>query len=453
MYTIGFDIGTTTICAIVVDSVSGKIKKSLTLPNGSFIETENAWEKIQDPEKIIAKIDGMIPALVDEFAPVTSIGVTGQMHGIVYLDENGRSCSPLYIWQDGRGNLPMNENESYCESLKSITGYKLSTGYGLVTHYYNLKNGLVPKEAKKFCTIHDYAAMHLAGLKTPVVHSSDAASFGVYNLKDNCFDVEALAKAGIDVSILPEVTASESVIGTFKGVPVTAAIGDNQASFLGSVSDIENGVLVNMGTGSQTSAVCDYCEGFNEGEIRPFVNGKYLLVGSSLCGGRAYAILENFFREYAKLLGCEDKSQYKLMDMLSEDAFTMDNKIDVKTTFSGTRADPSVRGSISGLSIDNLTPKHLVVGVLEGTVNELYDFYDAMKPFLKGTPGTLVGSGNGLRKSKVWQHMFEVKFGMELSVPAHNEEAAYGSALFSLVAVGEYKDFATAQKLINYIED
>ena len=48
----------------------------------------------------------LLDQLLERYPQTASIGLTGQMHGIVYLDREGRCISPLYTWQDGRGNLP-----------------------------------------------------------------------------------------------------------------------------------------------------------------------------------------------------------------------------------------------------------------------------------------------------------------------------------------------------------
>ena len=109
-----------------------------------------------------------------------------------------------------------------------------------------------------------------------------------------------LEQLGMDTSILPEVTGDVAVLGKYKGIPVTAALGDNQASFLGSVGFRENTILLNMGTGGQISVLSDQLFSGEGIEASPFVNGKYLLVGASLCGGRAYATLEKFFRRFMK---------------------------------------------------------------------------------------------------------------------------------------------------------
>lgn len=68
-----------------------------------------------------------------------TIGLTGQMHGILYIDEDGNCVSPLYTWQDGRGNLPEFDGKSVVCLVKEETGFSISTGYGLATHLYHCK--------------------------------------------------------------------------------------------------------------------------------------------------------------------------------------------------------------------------------------------------------------------------------------------------------------------------
>ena len=72
--------------------------------------------------------------LQQEHPDIGGIGVTGQMHGILYLDELGRAVSPLYTWQDQRGAERLTQ-QTYAERLSELTGYTLSTGYGVVTHF------------------------------------------------------------------------------------------------------------------------------------------------------------------------------------------------------------------------------------------------------------------------------------------------------------------------------
>ena len=108
MQIIGIDIGTTTISGVVLDYKKGKTAKLLeakTIENGCFIPAANEWEKIQDADRIVRKAGGLLDYFLNKYHRIQRIGLTGQMHGIVYIDRAGKCVSPLYTWQDGRGGL------------------------------------------------------------------------------------------------------------------------------------------------------------------------------------------------------------------------------------------------------------------------------------------------------------------------------------------------------------
>ena len=92
MNAIGIDIGTTSVCGVMIDTVTGELKKSRTENSNSFIDGCADWEKIQSVDKIINLATEILESLVDKDTAV--IGVTGQMHGIVYTDTNGEAVSP-----------------------------------------------------------------------------------------------------------------------------------------------------------------------------------------------------------------------------------------------------------------------------------------------------------------------------------------------------------------------
>lgn len=428
MQVLGLDIGTTTVSAVVMEN--GKVLAAKTLKNDSFLPGRPAWEKVQDPAVIRATAMGAVEELLEEYPLVEKIGVTGQMHGILYLDSRGEAVSPLYIWQDGRGDLPYDESCSYAAHLSEETGYPLATGFGLVTHYYNLKNGLVPENAAIFCTIHDYMAMLLACRTSPVTEAGDAASFGIFDLENKCFDKAALEKVGIDIALLPPLADNPCIGHTSKGIPVYVAIGDNQASFLGATGGQTNCMLVNVGTGSQFSVhVPGYvsCKGL---ETRPFPTEGYLLVGSSLCGGRAFALLENFFRQTAKMFEVDCHSAYDAMFSCLKENPAPISPVVVEPLFQGTRQDPALRGSIRNLDVHNFTPEALILGMMQGMTDELYAMYQCFT-LSGGKCETMFGSGNGLRKNSYLRECFENRFGFPLVMSSNEEEAACGAALYA----------------------
>ncbi len=438
MNILGIDIGTTTVTALMLNAETADILKSITLKNDSFIEGRQ-FEKLQSPEIIMETVKTAVKEACKEVTP-DAIGVTGQMHGILYLDKSYTPCSPLMIWQDERGNEIYKTEKTYAEYLTEETGIKAASGFGLTTHFYNLTNGEVPENAVMLCTIHDYLVSVLVN-KKPVTHSSDGASLGFYDLKNNCFDETALKKVGISTDFLPEVIKETALAGKTDcdflpdGIPVSVAIGDNQASFLGSVTNADSSVLVNVGTGSQISFATKSISAPSCGEIRPLTDDKYIFVGSSLCGGRAYAILKNFFALCADMLDGSKDDLYKKMDSLSENIFNIDNELTVNCEFCGTRENPKIRGSITNIDDSNFTPENLICGFLKGVCDELYGMYEAAKPILAFEPKNLVCSGNGLRKSEIWRKIFECKFELPAILPENSEEAAVGACNFAKKAL------------------
>lgn len=443
---IGLDIGTTSIYGIIMDAESGTILNSVTKSNNASIQSIHLWEFIQDPGVILKIVFEIVDQLTSGGVHAAGIGLTGQMHGILYVDDAGNHVSPLYTWQDQRGNLPINDTgdgETYVSRLSRITSMPLATGFGLVTHHYNLQNGLTPANAACICTIADYVAMKLTGGCKPLMDPTNAASLGLFNLELMDFEAHTLEAAGIEWRMLPEVVPSGTVIGHSQaGIPVTVPLGDNQASFLGSVSSITDSVLLNVGTGSQISMFSKRFLAIESLDIRPFPGGGYLLVGASLSGGKSYALLESFFREVCEQLGgLEDPgSLYARMSHLAEKA-VLDRELRVQTQFYGSRSDPNKRGSIEGIDSLNFTPGHLIIGVIDGIIAELYQFYTSFPNERKLQIKSLIGSGNGIRNNATLRQRLSTTFNLPLQIAAHPEEAAYGASLCASVGCSVFPDF------------
>ena len=425
MNAIGIDIGTTSICGISVDIESGSTLRSIEKNSNAFIKTQRPWEKIQSVEKIFDLAKDILDTLID--TETVAIGITGQMHGIVYTDKSGAAVSDLYTWQDGRGDLEYC-GTTYAKALGSFSGY------GNVTDFYNRINGEVPKNAAAFCTIGDYLAMRLCGLKKPLIHTSNAASLGCFDMQKNRFTCDCDAETASDCRIL----------GEYKNIPVSIAVGDNQASVFSALTD-EDELLINVGTGSQISVICDTplaCDGI---EIRPYFDNKYLAVGAALCGGRAYSLLKDFVGEilgYANVSG--DGAIYDVMKKMA--MAVKAPSLNVDTRFDGTRDNAAIRGSVTNIGVENFRCGELVCGVLDGIITELYEMYVKMGVDRHG----IVATGNGIRKNQLLIDSAERRFSAKLKIPVHIEEAAYGAALVSMVACGIKKNSADAQKLIKY---
>lgn len=441
MKIIGIDIGTTTISGVVLEKTGTeklRMIEAKTIENGSFLATENDWERVQDAENLVKKSREMLDYFLDRYPDVERIGLTGQMHGIVYIDQEGNGVSPLYTWQDVRGNLCDEKKESLVDEIQRICHIPASSGYGMVTHIYNLRHHLIPDAAVSFCTIMDYLGIQLTGRKKASVHASNAASFGFWNGPKGIFLKEELRKMGVEDKWLPNVCTGIETLGQYRNCIVTTAIGDNQASFLGSVGKEKNTLLINVGTGGQISVLSDQYFAAEGIEARPFLDGTFLLVGSSLCGGKAYALLENFFRSIVRSATGQNKQLYRMMEQLAragkESIVSRDEKqkLQIETIFNGTRANPEQRGSIVNLSADNFTPEAFSYGILEGMSRELYVMYQTIHTGTAMKIERMIGAGNGLRKNPVLCEIIEEMFRTKLKLAEHEEEAAAGAAVSSL---------------------
>jgi len=446
---LGVDIGTTTISSVVLDLSAGCSVAAYTVKGSADIPSPHSWEKLQDVRKIEDRVTKLIDSLLDRYPQIQAIGFTGQMHGILYLDSQNRPCSPLYTWQDGRAGLG---KPSTCQILAETTGFPVPAGYGLATHCHLQRTGELPQEAVRLCTVMDYLAWKLCGFCHLRIHSTNAASLGFFDLKARRFDTAALEKAGISPDFLPEVTSENEILGTYRGIPVSVAIGDNQASFLGTVRDHASMPLANFGTGSQISLFANenMIHSFTPDadiEIRPFLENTFLISGSALCGGRAYALLEQFFRSFASSIG-KDGEQYEVLNRLALKGLEEESPMDVSTTFCGTRQNPELRGYIGNIGEDNFTPEALAAGILSGMARELKQMHQRMP---SQAAAWLVASGNAIRKNPALRKALEQVFQTEVLIPAHQEEAAYGAAMFCAMAAKLSPSDEISQNCIRYI--
>ena len=444
MYFIGIDIGTSSICGIIYN-IQNKEIETITRENDAYIKTSYVWEKIQNVSIIYQIVSNIISEFSSRYSDIQGIGFSGQMHGMLYVNKEGDAVSPLYTWQDERASQLYKNSKTYTEYLSDITGYSLATGYGLVTHFYNMENKLVPKDAEKLCTIMDYVVMRLCVNKSPLTDYSNAASLGFFDIKNLNFDIAALDKAGINSSILPKTTESPKLAGYYKNIPVYSAIGDNQASFLGSVLNIDSSIHIMVGTSSQISVYSPGYVNIKPLDTRPFPGGGFLLVGAALCGGQSIDILKKLFESTVKLfsINSDEIDYYEKIATLDSEKYS-DNSLIVNTLFAGTRSEPDTRGSILNISTSNLTPENLIMAFTKGICDELYDFYKIIPEQIKKNKTILIGSGNGIKKNALLKKTLENKFQRQLIQSPYQEESAFGACKCAIVGsnhIKSYKDF------------
>ena len=136
---------------------------------------------------------------------------------------------------------------------------------------------------------------------------SNADSSGLFDAQTRRWNLKLIERLGLPVEVLPPIRSAPAVAGWLRaeraqeaglraGLPVSVSVGDNQASFIGSVADYAHSLALNIGTGGQLSAYIAHYLRDEELETRCFPGGGYILVSAGLCGGRSYAILRDFYR-------------------------------------------------------------------------------------------------------------------------------------------------------------
>lgn len=432
MIFIGLDIGSTTLSAVAIDADTHTERDRVTVTHQATLPSPYPWEHIQDPIRLAALGCDMIDSLCSRHQHVAGIGLSGQMHGIIYTDAAGKAVSPFYTWQDRRSELHEGDGPALIDELVRCTKTPIMSGYGLATHIWNLRHHSVPAATRWLNTICSYMAMQLTGSATPALHPSDAASLGFYDVSAGQQEVETLLSLGVDPTLLPPVIHADSQLlagYTARGIPVYYGLGDNQASFLGTVEDMEHGILLNIGTGSQISRRLPTFATSNECELRPLIGKDCIAVGSGLCGGRAFALMERFLRSCAALAGHASSSLFEQMTAVLDNGTDTDLRFD--TLFCGTRHQPGRRAVISNLSPDNFTPAHFIRGVLRGVVEELYGYFQEILT-LSDLPVThIYCSGNLIRRTPKVLQIVEDVFQLPATMGAVAEEAAFGAALYA----------------------
>lgn len=115
----GIDIGTTTVSIVLTDTETGKQLARETVEHNSFLQSSRPEQKIQDPGQIYEIVGELLAKMQGEHGLPDGIGFTGQMHGMLYVDASGMAVSPLYTWQDGSGEIPL-EDGSACVEILSL---------------------------------------------------------------------------------------------------------------------------------------------------------------------------------------------------------------------------------------------------------------------------------------------------------------------------------------------
>ncbi|MFH1905155.1 MAG: FGGY family carbohydrate kinase [bacterium] len=469
---LGIDIGTSKLCVIAMELNTGNVLSNISTKNISNLKSNEQDIKEQSPDIIYSQTIELIKRICGKLKikrnNIRGIGITCQMHGVLLIDTDNKPATPLITWQDSRCKRSMRNGKTYIRYISDIIdndvffedcGTLPAAGFGGMTLFWLKENNLIPSDAKAV-TIGDYISIKLSDGQS-TIDETNAASFGIYNIKTHTWHNEIIKSLGLPSGLFPEIGNSGEPIGNItsdiakltnlpKHTKICRCIGDNQASFIGAVSNIENGVLLNIGTGSQISCPLKNFKTYKGLDTRPLVNNRYIAVGAGLCGGEAYTYLKNFISDIGENFFYTSKSESELFAKMNELAIMPDKDLAlyVNTNFMGTRLNPDLKGRIENIDIKNFSISNLCRGFLDGIVNELVDFYRICSKDVETTD--IVGSGNALRRNNLLNEIISEKFKHRVKTPLHTEEAAYGAALSAGVGLGFFKSYKEAGGIIKY---
>ncbi len=470
---LGVDIGTTSIVALVFDTDTFRVRTVAHVDNASETTTpedqargSSEW----DAERMLElSIQCMAEAANRAGGDgIAGIGVSGQMHGMVLLSDEGRAVSPFINWQDQRcEEREGDEAPTVVDRMLNAagvggfagTGCTPATGYmGSTLYWMSLRNDPRLEQAARASFIADFLVSRLTG-EPAATDPTHAGSSGMFDVRRREWKTRLLARLGIDPSLMPPLRPSATTAGTLQkhvadrlrlrvGIPVSVACGDNQASFAGTVSAPDESVLVNVGTGAQISVWSPKYLSVEGVDVRCYLDDGYLLVGAPLCGGASYALVHHFFRQVGqKLFGVETLAGlYEKITQLASEAPPGANGMRCDPLFAGTRQEPERRASWTGVSAANFTPGHFARAVLEGVSQQLRNDYDRMLRSGVAPRAKLIGGGNGVRRNALLRNILASAFDMPLDLSTNTEESAIGAALIAAVACGEFPDLRTAAR-------
>ncbi len=421
---VGICIGTTNITLTPLGEALGG---SASLPNPRLL-TGESYSYCQDPWAIEAAVETLLRGVAGKIASIT---VTGQVHGILYYDKEGRALSPLYTWLDQRG-LEEVEGLTTQQLLYNESGCHLPAGYGFLTHYANRRMGKVPAGAVGFCGILEYITGRLIGHPLKESDASTLATYGGWDVvseKYNRHLLEVVLEGSSPQFLTP--AKPFSVAGyTKEGVAVAYPVGDNQAGFLGMVGDWREAALVNVGTSGQISFFSEGKEGHPSLELRPFFNQGYLHVGATLTAGKTYETLQKFVKEILTLGGGakSDAEVYQILEEAATEISESPLKVDPRLT--GSRQEALARGKVENITLDNLTLGNLVIATVDGIIKELldYTFFEVEK---------IVATGSAFIKNKLFSASLIKQSGKGVSVARLDDGAGFGAALIGALATQE----------------
>ncbi len=455
----GIDVGTSATKTLAIGH-QGKILAQASVAHPSS-HPRPLWSE-QEPEdwwqSTVSSIRQVVRRLRCKPADVKGLGLSGQMHGSVFLDARFRVLRPAILWNDQRTAAECEEIEARAGGRKqliklvanpALTGFTAPKILWLrrhePRHFDRTRYVLLPK---------DEIRRRLTGeLATDV---SDASGTLLLDVAKRRWSKGLLDKLELDASLLPECFESEQVTGRLKpdvaellglaeSCQVVAGAGDCAANAVGTGIVRPGELSTSIGTSGIMFVHCDTPQVDPQGRLHTFchaVHGKWHMMGVSLTGGGALQwFAQSLCREVAELTGRD------VFDVLNREAQASPSGCEglfFLPYLAGERtphADPHARGCFVGLTLKH-DRGHMARSIMEGVCFAMRDSLEIIRDL--GVPVRRIRVSGGGSKSPLWRQLQADVFGQRVFTINAEEGPAYGVALLAAVGCGEYASIAEA---------
>lgn len=452
-YLIGIDIGTSGTKTVLFDT-EGNVIASHTVEYPLY-QPQNGWAEQQPSDWWNAAAETLraVTAGVDP-ADIRGIGLSGQMHGLVMLDEENEVIRPSIIWCDGRTAKECEEITQRVGQKRlieitanpALTGFTASKILWVRNHepenYARCRHILLPKDYIRFCLTGEYAT-----------EVSDASGMQLLDIGGRCWSKEVLQKLEIDLALLakvyesPEITGyvtekAAALTGLRPGTPVVGGAGDNAAAAVGTGVVLEGRAFTTIGTSGVVFAHTDHMVTDMGGRVHTFccaVPGKWHVMGVTQGAGLSLKwFRDQFCHAEIDTAASMGRDPYYLMDQEAAQVPIGCNKLFFLPYLMGERTphlDPNARGMFFGLSAMH-TRRDMLRAVMEGVTYSLRDCLEVLREMGVSVSDMMACGGGG--SSPLWRQMLSDVFECPIKTAASKEGPALGVAILAGVGAGIY---------------
>lgn len=460
-YVLGIDLGTSATKTVLF-SQNGETVASASAEY-PMDQPRNGWAE-QNPEAwwnaAVATLRAVLEKSGVDKNDIVSLGISGQMHGLVMLDGAGEVLRPCILWCDQRTGRECEQLTQAVgrERLIQITANPALTGF-TASKILWVKNNEpeVFERCRHILLPKDYLRYRLTGDFATEV--SDASGMQLLDVPRRAWSRELAAAVGVSMDWLPTVYESPEVTGkitreaaALTGLPahtlVVGGAGDNAAAAVGTGVVEAGRAFTTIGTSGVVYAHTDRPAVDPKGRVHTFccaVPGAWHVMGVTQGAGLSLQWFKNqFCAREADEAAKSGESVYALLDREAAKIPIGADRLFYLPYLMGERTphlDPDCRGVFFGISAMH-TRAHFVRAVMEGVAYSLYDCLLVMRQ-MGLCPETMCVTGGGGR-SALWRQMLCDTFGLPVATAASSEGPALGAAILAAVGAGLYADVPSA---------